>query len=306
MSIYCKLCFKEYNDYRILGIHIVKCHNITKEEYYLKYINNNISKCKNCGNKTSFINLNKGFSKFCSRKCANSNSEKIIRWKLNNIKKYGVDNTAKLDTIKEKTKQTCLEKYGYSTPLIVPEQKIKTKEKLIEYYGVDSPVKSDIILSKIQKTCLERYGFTSYSKTEKFRQDTSEFNRTHRFNRSSKYYYNNCWFDSSWELAYYIWLTDNNIMFEYHPNIYFEYEYNNKKYKYYPDFLVNNELYEIKGDHFFDENNNYINPFNKEKNNKAFAKYQCIIKNNVKVLKYKDIAFILNKYGKKYFKQFKV
>lgn len=35
-----------------------------------------------------------------------------------------------------------------------------------------------------------------------------------------------------------------------HPNIYFEYEYNNKKYKYYPDFLVNNELYEIKGDHF--------------------------------------------------------
>lgn len=83
-----------------------------------------------------------------------------------------------------------------------------------------------------------------------------------------------------------------------HPNIYFEYEYNNKKYKYYPDFLVNNELYEIKGDHFFDENNNYINPFNKEKNNKAFAKYQCIIKNNVKFLKYKDIAFILNKYGK--------
>ena len=47
MSIYCKLCFKEYNDYRFIGIHIVKCHNITKDEYYLKYINN-ISKCEIC------------------------------------------------------------------------------------------------------------------------------------------------------------------------------------------------------------------------------------------------------------------
>jgi len=306
MEIYCKICNKKFVNYAGLGSHVTTMHNISKSEYYLKYINSEIPMCETCGNKTSFINLNKGFSRFCSCKCANSNKNKILNWKLNNIKKYGVDNTAKLENVIEKTKQTCLEKYGYSTILITPEQKQKTKEKLLEEYNVDSPVKSEIIRNKMKNTCIERYGFTSYSKTEKFKQNMSDFNRTHKFKRTSKYYYDDCYFDSSWELAYYIWLTDNNINFEYHPDIYFEYEYNNKIYRYYPDFLINNELYEIKGDQFFDNNNNYINPFNNKNNTKVSLKYQCMIKNNIKILRYKDISFILNKYGKKYLKQFKV
>lgn len=306
MEIHCKICNKKFINYAGLGSHITTMHNISKSDYYLKYINSEIPKCETCGNNTTFINLNKGFSRFCSCKCANSNNNKILKWKLNNIKKYGVDNTSKLENVIEKTKQTCLEKYGYSTNLITPEQKQKTKEKLIEHYGVDSPVKSEIIRNKMKNTCIERYGFTSYSKTEEFKQNISEFNRTHTFKRTSKYYYNNSWFDSSWELAYYIWLTDNNINFIYHPNVYFEYEYNNKTYKYYPDFLINNELYEIKGDHFFDKDNNYINPFNNKNNTKAFLKYQCMLKNNIKILRYKDISFILNKYGKKFLKQFKI
>ena len=305
MELQCKICNKKFISYAGLGSHITRIHNITKSDYYLKYIDSTIPKCENCGNITAFRNLHDGFSRYCSCKCANSNNTKILNWKLNNIKKYGVDNTSKLDVVKEKTKLTCMEKYGYSTNLITPEQKIKTKEKILEYYGVDNPIKSKTVRNKIQKTCLERYGVTSYSKTEKFKNEVSEFNRTHKFKHTSKYYYNNCWFDSSWELGYYIWLSDNNIPFEYHPDIYFEYEYNNKIYKYYPDFLINNELYEIKGDHFFDKEGNYINPYNNKKNDKAFAKYQCMLKNNIKILKYKDIAFILNKYGKKYFKQFK-
>lgn len=304
--IQCKICNKEFNNYAGLGSHITRIHNIIKSDYYLKYIDSKFPKCENCENKAAFINLHKGFSKYCSCKCANSNNLKILNWKLNNIKKYGVDNTSKLDIIKEKIKLTKIEKYGYSTNLITPEQKIKTKEKLLERYGVDNPTKSEIIRNKIQQTCLERYGFTSYSKTEKFKQETSDFNRTHTFKHTARYYYNNCWFDSSWELGYYIWLLDNNIEFKYHPDIYFEYEYNNKIYRYYPDFLINDKLYEIKGDHFFDKNNNYINPYNNKMNDKAFAKYQCMLKNNVKILKYKDIAFILNKYGKKYFRQFKI
>ena len=36
------------------------------------------------------------------------------------------------------------------------------------------------------------------------------------FIKGCKFYcYNNVMFDSSWELAYYIWLKDNNINFEY-------------------------------------------------------------------------------------------
>ena len=40
-----------------------------------------------------------------------------------------------------------------------------------------------------------------------------------------KYIYDNLRFDSSWEIAYYIWLKDHNIEFEYQPDISFEYEY---------------------------------------------------------------------------------
>ena len=84
-----------------------------------------------------------------------------------------------------------------------------------------------------------------------------------RISSQQKYLYNNINFDSSWELAYYIWLTDNNIEFEYQPNISFEYMVNGKIHKYFPDFLINDEYIEIKGNQFFDKDNNLINPYTK-------------------------------------------
>lgn len=59
-------------------------------------------------------------------------------------------------------------------------------------------------------------------------------------------------FDSSWELAYYIYLRDYGILFEYHPNIEFHYkneEDDEKFHIYHPDFKVNNKLVEIKGNY---------------------------------------------------------
>ena len=120
------------------------------------------------------------------------------------------------------------------------------------------------------------------------------------------YTFNNIKFDSSWELAYYIWLKDHNIDFEYQPNMPIEYKVNNLIKYYYPDFLINNQFYEIKGNQFFNENNQLINPFN---NTLDIEKYQCMIDNNVKILREKDIIPILDynneKYGKNYLKQFK-
>ena len=84
MELYCKICNTCFVNYAGLGIHITKMHNIAKDEYYLKYINSEVPKCENCGNITTFINLRKGFSRYCSCKCANSNSTKILNWKLNN------------------------------------------------------------------------------------------------------------------------------------------------------------------------------------------------------------------------------
>ena len=57
-------------------------------------------------------------------------------------------------------------------------------------------MQNDKLQNKRIKTCIEKY-------------DSLYF--TH------KYKYNDLKFDSSWELAYYIWLKDNNIQFTYQP-----------------------------------------------------------------------------------------
>lgn len=310
LFIECKICFKRVKNLAGLGSHITCFHNISKSEYYLKYIDNTEPLCENCGKVCNFLNLQKGFNKYCSRKCANSNEQKILKWKLNNIKKYGVDNTSKLDSVKAKHATTCLEKYGAVTNLITDKQKIDTKNKIIEHYGVDSPVKSEIIQNKMRSTCMERYGKPSYSQTTEFKNILSDYNKNNPIKyKNSKYKYDNNYFDSSWEVAYYIWLKDHNIDFIYHPDTYFYYSYNGKQKRYEPDFLVNNEFIEIKGDHFIN-NDTFVNPYNNIKNEQYKAKQECLIKNSIKILKSVDMkpifCYIKEKYGKNYLKQFKI
>lgn len=76
---------------------------------------------------------------------------------------------------------------------------------------------------------------------------------------------------------------------------------------YFPDFLIEHQYYEIKGNQFFNEAGQLINPFN---NTVDTEKYQCMLDNNVKILKEEDIKpilkYITEKYGKDYLKQFKI
>lgn len=121
------------------------------------------------------------------------------------------------------------------------------------------------------------------------------------------YFYNSIMFDSSWELAYYIWLKDNNINFIYQPDISFDYYYKNKLHKYKPDFKIDDEIIEIKGDHFI-KDGKMICPYNHNKDDLFNEKYKCVLENNIKILTNKDIKPILDyikeKYGKKYLKNF--
>lgn len=52
--------------------------------------------------------------------------------------------------------------------------------------------------------------------------------------------------DSSWELAFVVYMLDNNIEISRY-NGYRTYYLENKQYKFYPDFVVDDKLYEIKG-----------------------------------------------------------
>lgn len=203
------------------------------------------------------------------------------------LKKYKVDNPIKSDVIKEKMKKTCLKKYGVEYSFQSENNKQKSKETFLKKYGADCvmhvpEIKEKVIKSikltrkeaaeKAKKTCLEKYG------TEWAIQNQDVQNSIKK-----KYVYNNMKFDSSWELAFYIFHIENGYNIKRCEKS-FEYIYDNKKYLYFPDFEIDDKLYEIKGLQFFENkncNNKMINPFDKTQDDKFEAKHQCALKNNV-------------------------
>jgi hypothetical protein len=172
-------------------------------------------------------------------------------------------------------------------PSILEKALEKRKSTCINIYGVDNVAKNDNVQEKMQDTMLKRYGTKQHA---------------------AHYKYNDTLFDSSWELAYYIYLKDNNIDFEYQPNFYIDYvdDYGKDR-KYYPDFKVGDSYQEIKGNQFFDADGN---PFNLYKNETWYNKYNIMLQNDIKILRYTDvkvyISYIDSKYGKDFLKSLKI
>lgn len=241
----------------------------------------------------------------------------ISKIKNTKLEKYGDENYVNV----EKTKKTCLEKFGTTSPLSNKECREKGKKTCLEKFGSYHFMKTEKGVSKMKNTKLKRYKDENFNNVEKAKKTCLEkYGVEHpsqlkeiRDKCRSKYLFNGQYFDSSWELAYYIWLSDNNYEFIYHPDIFFEYETvkDNKivLHKYFPDFLVENKLIEIKGDDQL-KNGTMIDKLNSNKNYIAKAKYECMLKHNIIIFNSKEIKqylnYVSNKYGKNYLKSFKI
>ena len=144
----CLICNLECKTIKSLSRHINVTHNISSEEYYIKYLHNIPTRCV-CGNICTFISISKGYHIFCSAKC--SVNDITVKQKKDStcLQRYGTSNINTLDIIKNKRKETSLLKYGTVTPLLNADIKEKTTKTLLEKYGVDNVFKSDIIKSKI-------------------------------------------------------------------------------------------------------------------------------------------------------------
>ena len=75
-----------------------------------------------------------------------------------NIKRYGVDNPAKLDATKEKTSKTNKERYGVSCVFNNNEIREKIEQTNLERYGDRHPTVNSKVREKIRETNLEKYG----------------------------------------------------------------------------------------------------------------------------------------------------
>lgn len=200
--------------------------------------------------------------------------------------KYGVNNVFQDVDIKEKIIETNIERYGADNPFSSDTLKEKIKRTNRERYGVDYPQQNESIRKKREQTCLQKYGYTSVLGSKYFKDNC--FN----VNNNVKYIYDNICFDSSWELIFYIYNVDHNKNVIRNPKK-FSFIYNSQEHFYFPDFEVDGQLYEIKGNQFWKEDGTMCNPYDHSQDDLFEAKHQCGLKNNVIFLKKTDLLHMM-------------
>ncbi len=156
-----------------------------------KYIDKNpelYDLCSYCRKYKKCLNCNEEFNHTqnhtCSKNCAqelkekscmiscgtkhnfskNSNSRKDWEDKL--LDTEGIINVFQREEVKEKSKVTCLDKYGVEYYSMTEECKEKIKNTSIERYGVDNYQKTEECKEKIKITNLNKYGEEYYQSTE--------------------------------------------------------------------------------------------------------------------------------------------
>lgn len=204
-----------------------------------------------------------------------------------NLERYGVKHNWSSEELREQGQyKTCMEKYGYKYPCQNPVFKEKYKQTCLNKYGVDNYAKTQEYIEKTKQTNLEKYGF----------EWTQQSPEIHKKQMYGKYHApNGKIYDSSWEYLFEQYLIENNIPYIYQSDLTLSWtDIDGKEHKYIPDFLLINdkpELIEIKGDQFFDENGNFINPYDKSEKGYANAqlKWECMMNAGVKVYTSKEL-----------------
>lgn len=117
--------------------------------------------CVVCNSPTIFVGLKYGYRKYCSKSCSGKGSVNVEKGKQTMLERYGCSNAFQLDWVrakcnneesiikkKRKYKETCLERYGVETVLMLPEYR---NDHLRDY---------NEIVRKFKETNLKKYGYT--------------------------------------------------------------------------------------------------------------------------------------------------
>ena len=286
----CRFCNKEFKSGQSLGAHIVHCSmnpNSHQEEFQKRKKENfekqnpleeHVLKCPICGNEYTIQVRHKQFEqgkykKTCSDKCAKQ--------------------LTALNTNKESKNEKIANSLKGKSTWIAGMRLVDKK-----WVQVDDPnlVKNH---SRICKYCGNIFS-TLIRKRSKYCSDDCKIKDMHdklsavaKENNLGGYHpnsikkhhhgtYKGIHCDSSWELAYLVWCLEHDISIKRCEEIRY-YKLNKKTLKYFPDFIVDNQIIEIKG--YFDEKSRIKSEQNPD----------------IKVLFYDDlkemIEYTINKYG---------
>jgi len=205
--------------------------------------------------------------------------------KETNKKTLGVEYPAQSAEVNAKKHATNMEKYGVKETFSSPEVKKKRKKTMEEVYGAEYPMQSP----ELKREALRKSG--------------------HRRTGGFKGYdYKGLSFDSTYELAYYLWLKHLGKSFIYHPDTPLSYVgTDGLEHLYMPDFLVEGKFYEIKGGCFFNKDGEPYNQYSKEY---WWEKYNTMIDSGIIILREKDIKeafeYVRREHGKDFLRSCKV
>lgn len=156
------------------------------EKIYIS-INGEPPKCS-CGNYRKFNTFSTGYRIGCNlgNKCLDVATNRVNKQQETLMNRYGVDNSAKLQSAKEKTRITNMEKYGvihHSQNNLIKEKtmrtrnsrsdkennqiKEKTKQSNLLKYGVDHHMKLISQQDKVKNTNMQRFGVSFPLQNEK-------------------------------------------------------------------------------------------------------------------------------------------
>lgn len=228
--------------------------------------------------------------------------------------RYGVSSPQSCEKIREKSRQTWLKNYGVDNPSKAPEVIKKISETNLKNHGVPWVMQNDEILKKrsdwwkynfgdsnpfktthfkevAKDTKLSKYGDMNFNNRQQASETMLELygvtnnskSPTFQKTKTKQYEYKDEMFDSSWELAVWIFFTDNNLPITREP-VRIPYIDGTKERVYFPDFLVGDTLLEIKGDNFFTPDGVF----------KDASKLKCMVENNVVMWRYSEVKTFLN------------
>lgn len=144
-------------------------HNLTFTEVVWLFMNNvpTKPKCMGCGSEVTFKDrLLRGYNKFCSLPCANEKGDLNKLQKEAILKKYNVESTNQLESVKLKKKLSSLKKYGTESPMQNEEVKLIHKKAIRKKYGVDNIMQCEEIRNKINQTIKNKYNVDNLFQSE--------------------------------------------------------------------------------------------------------------------------------------------
>lgn len=178
----CKECGQEFTKIDCVTRHAKMVHKLEPKVYYDKWFKKpDEGKCKCCGIETKYWNLEHGYREFCSRKCF---------WKV----------TTQLESVKEKRKQTCKEKYDSENYMQCKDFKEKAEITNLREYGVKNAGGSNVAIARIKATKLANHGDENYNNME-------QTYLTKEIKYGDRYYNNKMKTRQTWQKIYNINIT---------------------------------------------------------------------------------------------------